>query len=137
MRRMVLMLAGILALSCASRTAPPAAAPAAAAPNRERQADEIIALDRQIQDWRLELDLKPDPPRQFYGLPDPPWSPPRFEANAECTDVCRLAEHICANKDDICRIADQLPGDTWAKGKCDSAKASCSEAKERCEKCGK
>ena len=53
----------------------------------------------------------------------------------ECQDVCSLAGAICENADSICRIAGELPGDTWAEGKCDSAKASCKEAKERCCSC--
>ena len=132
MRLMWIVLAGILALSCA---APQAQAPATA-PLRERQAEEIIALDRQIQDWRKDLGLKPDPASQYLDRKGIPWTEVQ-PTTAECKDVCNIAELICANKDDICRIADELPGDTWAKGKCDSAKASCNEARERCERCGK
>ena len=134
MRRIGLVLAVLLLGSCAGRQA----ATSAVSSTRERQADEIIALDRQIQEFRTKLGLSPHPARRFYNEPEIPWSaPPMTRTAPECKDVCNLAEHICANKDDICRIADELPGDTWAKGKCDSAKASCNEAKERCDKCGK
>lgn len=59
---------------------------------------------------------------------------PPPEPSPSCTDVCNLAEAICDNAGDICRIADELADDYWAKEKCRSAKASCKEAKEHC--CG-
>lgn len=52
-----------------------------------------------------------------------------------CGDVCQLGDAICDNAVAICRIADQLAGDVWAHGKCDSAKASCHEAAARCCAC--
>jgi hypothetical protein len=132
-RRTWILIGGFVSLSCAGRQ--PTAAPTTS--TRDRQAEEVIALDRQIQGWRHELGLSPDPPPKFFRETGEtiPWSPSREPATAECKDVCNLAEHICANKDDICRIADDLPGDTWAEGKCKTAKASCNEARERCNSC--
>ena len=62
-------------------------------------------------------------------LPGPP--------QARCADVCELGGAICENAEDICAIATELGDDAWAKDKCDSAKASCREAQERCCQCNK
>ena len=35
-----------------------------------------------------------------------------------CQDVCSLADTICGAADEICRLAHDLPGDTWAAGRC-------------------
>jgi hypothetical protein len=52
-----------------------------------------------------------------------------------CNDVCSLADAICDNAEQICILADELgKQDTWAQGKCASAKASCRDAKKKC--CG-
>jgi hypothetical protein len=103
---------------------------------------EIIALATQIRDWRREAGMGVEPPPTLVvqmrttsargarqpatcngAAPPPP-----------CHDVCSIADAICDNADRICRIAGELPGDAWAADKCDSAKASCREARERC--CG-
>lgn len=52
-----------------------------------------------------------------------------------CTDVCTLGDSICDNATAICDLAAQLPGDAWAEGKCNEAKASCKTASERCCTC--
>jgi hypothetical protein len=51
-----------------------------------------------------------------------------------CADACTLASSICDNQDKICALARQLPGDDWAAGTCERARASCRAAHERC--CG-
>ncbi len=56
------------------------------------------------------------------------------ELTGTCQDVCRLADSICTNADSICRLSLELSGNEWATGKCNSAKAACAEASERC--CG-
>ena len=103
--------------------------------------DEITALWTQIRDWRREARLPVEPRREDviamskttvkaaeavcpvgHTIPD------------SCGDVCSLADAICDNAESICGIADEL-NDPWAREKCDSAKASCREARQRCCRC--
>ena len=51
-----------------------------------------------------------------------------------CQDVCSLADAICDAADEICQLAAQLPGDTWAEGRCAAGHTACVQARERC--CG-
>ena len=127
----MLVLAGLAALSCASGQRPAAQAPE----SRDRRAEEILALDTQIREWRVQGGLSAFPDRKFYNQPEMPQ--PQTPYADECRDICSLADAICSNKDRICDIAGEMPEDTWAKGKCDSAKASCNEARDRCTNCGK
>lgn len=124
-----------------------AAIAACARPNgdlRRMQLDkkhEITALWTQIRDWRREAGMDVEPPAsmvlQMRGKsPEKirrvcPTAPPP----AGCDDVCSLADAICDNAESICGIAAELGGDPWADEKCDSAKASCREAKQRCCDC--
>jgi hypothetical protein len=64
------------------------------------------------------------------GVCTPPPAP-----SASCDDACRLGDAICDDARRICDLAQQLPGDSWASGKCDSGKASCERAKQRCCDC--
>jgi hypothetical protein len=109
--------------------------------NDPRKQD-ITALWTQIRDWRREAKLPVDPrPQDVFQVapltvdkakqvcPDSHPVPP------SCGDVCSLAEAICDNAEQICILADDLgKQDKWAQDKCDSAKASCRDAKKRC--CG-
>jgi len=111
-------------------------------PELQAKRNEITALWTQIRAWRHEggMAVEPDDDAvmamqrtsaagaaRACALPTPP--PPR------CVDVCEIGGAICDNAEDICAIADELGNDTWAKEKCDSAKASCREAQERCCEC--
>ena len=105
--------------------------------------NEITALWTQIREWRQEagMDLEPAPKtilqvenrtakkiareRLCPAKPPPP----------ACDDVCGLSEAICENSESICGIAAELAPDDWAEQKCNSAKASCREAKQRCCSC--
>jgi hypothetical protein len=104
--------------------------------------NEITALWAQIRDWRREggMDVEPDDARviamsqmsvssaaRACSLPATP--------RRGCGDVCELGDAICDNAESICGIADELGDDAWAREKCDSAKASCREAQERCCRC--
>lgn len=106
--------------------------------------NEITALATQIRQWRHEAGLEVEPDdatvlamarttaasaARACVLPGPPQS--------RCADVCELGSAICENAEDICAIATELGDDAWAKDKCDSAKASCREAQERCCQCNK
>lgn len=51
-----------------------------------------------------------------------------------CRDSCKIAQSICDNAVNICRLADELGDDEWARGKCGDAREACSEATESC--CG-
>ena len=104
---------------------------------------EITALWTQIRDWRREAGTDVEPPRAAViqaGRIDvgTARSAPicrTYTPTPACDDVCGLADAICDNASSICEIADTMPADKWAEDKCNSAKASCREAKERCCKC--
>jgi hypothetical protein len=134
----ILFLAALV--GCAGAPAQRAEAQAGAgtgAPGADRHA-EVRALDGQIAGWRQTLHLAPSPdPKLVEQMHDQPPLPATTGARpAEvCVDVCELADHICRAQQDICRLADELTGDEWARGRCDSAKASCVEARKRCTEC--
>jgi hypothetical protein len=123
---------GVAIVSCVKAPAPP---------DRPLETDQIAALDTEIRKWRVEAGLKVEPPanmvNQFRDKTVPfaervcaDSAPPEA-----CDDICNLADAICDNAEDICRIADKLGNDSWSKQKCDSAKASCREAKQECCNC--
>lgn len=111
--------------------------------DRSDRVAEINEMASQIRDWRRQigLSLEPEESAIIEMRPQPLSTamricPDDYEPVTEqCQDVCSLANAICENADSICRIASDLPGDTWAEGKCDSSKASCKQAKERCCTC--
>lgn len=134
------VLAGVVALGAGcAHTAQPTSAEREVEV-RDRGQAEITALYNRIGDMRLELGLKPRPARQFLRASTddkdaPAWSPAAEPATPQCQDVCDLAEHICAAKDDICRIAGDMGDDPWSRDKCTEARASCREAKALCTSC--
>lgn len=104
---------------------------------KERQAspipdrEEILDLESEMRQWRVELGLAPSPAGAFNGA-----VAEVCEGLTQCKDACKLADAICQNKDRICDIARRL-ADDWATGKCESAKRSCSEARQVCDCCEK
>lgn len=56
-------------------------------------------------------------------------------AGDRCGDACTLSDSICDNAGRICGLADQLPGDAWARERCDAGKATCAASIERCCDC--
>jgi hypothetical protein len=102
---------------------------------------EIIALWTQIRDWRLEAGMGLNPaPDTLIGVRKQSVAGVQRVCNVQvpttCNDVCNLADAICDNAERICEIAAELgPNDKLGVEKCDSAKASCREAKQRCCKC--
>jgi hypothetical protein len=104
--------------------------------------NEITALWAQIRDWRREggMDVEPDEgavmamKRMSVSTAARACALPASPRKA-CGDVCDLGDAICDNAESICGIADDLGNDPWARDKCDSAKASCREAQERCCRC--
>jgi hypothetical protein len=103
---------------------------------------EIIALWTQIRGWRQEagMALDPQPQTVFEMKRQSVQGAERVcteghEVPPTCNDVCNLADAICDNAERICDIAAELgPDDKLGQEKCESAKASCREAKKNC--CG-
>ena len=129
---------GLLAASCGGGQ------PAMSYERIDERKHEIQLLWAQIRNWRQEAGLKGvEPPHseivKMHAEPAtqaenicPEYGEP---ATPRCSDVCGIAEAICENADAICRIRSELPRDTWAQGKCWSAKASCKEARQECCQC--
>ncbi len=139
----------IAVAACASptRQAPPATAHTAEARGPlpgpyDTEKSEIADLWMQIRGWRVDMGMPTEPRwalvERFTPIPvkklrlceDDPR--PRTD---KCIDVCKIADAICDNAEQICRIADQLEDDSWANDKCHSAKASCKEATGQCCEC--
>jgi hypothetical protein len=104
--------------------------------------NEITALWTQIRDWRREAGMEVEPSASAVVAMRPMSVSSaarvcvaRGQIHDRCTDVCDLADAICDNAESICGIAGELGDDAWARDKCDSAKASCREAQERCCRC--
>jgi len=106
---------------------------------------EILTLWTQIRQWRHEHQWDLEPPTTLISYargqsvrdarnvcPDGTRVPPT------CGDVCTLGDDICDNAERICTLADELgKDDQFAQEKCNSAKASCREGKQRCCDCVK
>ena len=140
------LIAAVIA-ACAQAPAPQSAAPEAAVAGDVTAGDprryEIMELWGQIRTWRKDSGWAVEPaiPLNHPGIlhkavkdirvcpmdPDPD--------DATCQDTCRLKDAICDNADSICRIAQDLGEDAWAAEKCQSAKASCKEATQKCCAC--
>lgn len=102
--------------------------------------DEIEQLSQQIDAKRNQMSL---PAIESHAMAEPaPIPPPSGEdpschpaANDTCQQSCVLSNDICANAKKICDLAQQLPNDAWADGKCKDATATCSSAHEKCCNC--
>jgi hypothetical protein len=111
-----------------------------APPSTSSQKNEITALWTQIRDWRLEAGLAVEPAAGDIARAPKTVGHARAicrpnPSTTQCGDVCDLADAICDNAERICDLAQELDGDSWANGKCTSAKTSCREAKQRCCSC--
>lgn len=101
---------------------------------------EIIALWTQVRSWRLDAGMALEPhPDSLLGVRGKSVQGAQRVCQAQvptpCHDVCNLGDAICDNAERICEIAAELgPDDKLGVEKCESAKASCREAKQRC--CG-
>lgn len=105
--------------------------------------DEIRDRDNEIREFRREIGLRGDPSASDSEI----WMVRplskaldvcpvhAYPQTPKCKDVCNLADHICENADAICDLAGELDGNSWAQGKCASAKASCKDGKKRCCDC--
>jgi hypothetical protein len=129
--------------ACSSRASHPPLASSEYYQHSDKRKDEILVLWKQIREWRVEeLGLPANPNRTELSavyrssvgrLRICPKQPK--PKTPKCTDVCTIKDAICDNAEDICRIANELPSDSWARDKCTSAKASCKEARQRCCSC--
>ena len=107
--------------------------------------DEILALWMQIREFKSTMHLRLDPSEQALiavrnksVAQSHAVCPDNHDVRPACYDTCNLAGDICDNAEQICKIASELPkDDTFAQTKCDDAKASCREGKQRCCDCGK
>ncbi|HUH04102.1 MAG TPA: hypothetical protein VML75_19025 [Kofleriaceae bacterium] len=132
---------GAMYLGCAGSSKavqpPPQSPDAAVVVPANPYQSEIVAMMSEIRGWRGELGLKLEPTDRVLGTVRSARDVcPVIEIVEECRDTCTLADHICENAENICRIADgELRGDQWAKDKCSSAKASCDEAAKECCNC--
>ena len=52
-----------------------------------------------------------------------------------CQQTCTVSDSICSNAQQICNLASQLAGDTWAAQKCEDGKATCDSAHAKCCAC--
>jgi hypothetical protein len=95
--------------------------------------DQIEQLAAQIASKRDALGISPASAhvRVMGALPP---SCTRAETDT-CKEMCTLSDDICSDAQKICDLAATLPGDPWAKDKCDSAQATCDDARHRCCEC--
>lgn len=110
----------------------------------DQRKQEIAMLWAQVRAWRQNAGLRgvEPPAHEIIEMQGQPMSsatrvcPAPVEPRTDrCADLCSLADAICENAESICRIADELGEDIWARDKCSSAKASCKEAKKECCRC--
>lgn len=131
--------------ACSSSGKAASRSPMPTGPTSDADHRQIELLHKEIRDWRIERKMSPDPTYDLKRHPDilqnsvakirqcpEQDEPPKTDV---CTDVCSLRDDICDNAATICGIADKLGDDEWARGKCNSAKASCKEATEKCCDC--
>jgi hypothetical protein len=131
-------------VACSSKQTVSPTAPVVTSAGMSSQRTRIDELDKKIDEafavWNTPR--PPAPPSQPDMLPavastqakpsaDPACKPGSGET---CSDTCTLADSICDNANDICKIAAELGDDAYAKGKCASGQASCKAAHDRC--CG-
>jgi hypothetical protein len=96
----------------------------------------ITELDQAIDEQLAQAQLERPDAAMAASMSATPMADVRatcdHSASTSCQDVCTLSDSICDNAESICELAAELPGDAWASEKCDSAKASCKRATERC-----
>jgi hypothetical protein len=128
--------------------APTSAAPseatsgAAAEPLPASPHDQITALEQQIDQASAQLALPAPTPAQIEGAPTQPMGALPSTQDPKCrpapTDTCKtsctLSDSICDNADRICKLAESMPGDNWAAGKCAKANTTCEASRTKC--CG-
>jgi hypothetical protein len=113
--------------------------PPPSSPQRTRIDELDKKIDEAFAGWNTPRPAPPlstDPIRTFDITTVKPSADPTCKPGAgpTCGDTCTLADAICDNAGEICKIAEELGDDAYAKGKCASGQASCKAAHDRC--CG-
>ncbi len=108
-------------------------------PPRMDSRGEIDALDKQIADELVRLEIQPFTATCAANqscTDTPPPAPTCSNSTPSCADTCELGESICKNATRICELAKQLGGlDAYANEKCQHGTESCTAARERCCNC--
>ncbi len=101
---------------------------------------DIVGRMQDIRGDRTALGLRIEPSKQQimaaiqYRIA--PMCPGNEPDSPTCETKCTLAQNICDNATEICRISDsELKGNSWAADQCNSARASCKEASKKCCSC--
>lgn len=150
MKQLLLAGATVAIVACAAGGAQKSTAPASAgapAPQTMPSADshpddpnhqQIEQLATAIDQDRIKIGL----PANTHAMSAPisPVAPENARVceaplDSKCGQSCTLSTTICENADKICKLADQLEGDGWAKGKCVDAQQTCGDAKKQCCDC--
>lgn len=148
-RRLVALWAISAIVACATASQRPAA-PAATAAHEQPP---MMAGDPHAQIEQLSANIEQQ--RQQMGLPAhattaaaaavpmaaTPLPPPAAQdktchpaPSETCSDSCKLSDSICDSAGKICKLAEDLAGDTWAADKCTTARDTCDAAHHKC--CG-
>jgi len=143
-RRRILLAVLVVFAACSAQQRAPATAVQPMAPGGDPRA-QIDELSKQIDAERAKLAL----PEAGVASCAPQCAatamavPMSVQSDAQChpgqSDTCRqtctLSDSICDNSQKICQLAQSLPGDTWAAGKCDAGRATCESAHAKCCSC--
>lgn len=92
-----------------------------------------LAQKDSIHEWWVHPDGRSITRNHLDDAPTPPAPPPRPKPEA-CQQIETLANSICANKDSICKLADELK-DAKSRDTCDRARKSCDQARKNSESC--
>jgi hypothetical protein len=133
------------ALACAAKKAgaPDAAAPADAAGAREA-AEDIDALEAELQRYEAQLEIEGvmrekaalegedagTPADASAGQGTPAGVPPD-----RCGRICELTESICELESRICSLAAAHDGETRYAAACERSGADCARGREACHAC--
>lgn len=131
----------IFACTSAPKAVQPVQPPPAPVIQENPWLSDINTRMQDIRNWRSEMGLRIEPSRKQimsavqYRI-GPAMCPGNEPDSPTCETKCTLAQDICDNAAAVCRIAEEeLKGNSWAAGECQSARASCKEASQKCCSC--
>jgi hypothetical protein len=141
-------------LSCGAATRSATAPASSQAPTAPAEAGTASPLDNDPHGQIERLSAQVEEERTQMGLPEPQMSssaapaaekmsivPLSTDASCKpakterCDGSCKISDSICSNAARICELAESMPGDGWAAGKCARGKQTCESAHERCCTC--
>ncbi|MBL4633310.1 MAG: hypothetical protein JKY56_05535 [Kofleriaceae bacterium] len=103
---------------------------------------EISRRFQEISQWRRQAGQRPEPDQsevdtapESVAVARTAESGSAATRSLSCQDICRIQDAICDNAESICQLADELGDDEWAQDKCESSKASCEDAGDKCTDC--